>query len=121
MEWDDIQQALQASLRSAEAYLVSPWFYVQAGIILVAAGISLVSATFLRARVDPGSVAMGLPAPLRILVRVLVGRAGMIIFALLTSITRAIVVKTEILRHGYLLSTAAVSQPHGSSSGWRPA
>ncbi|MCR6733998.1 MAG: mechanosensitive ion channel [Afipia sp.] len=107
MEWDDIRQALQATIRSAEAYLGSPWFYVQVGIILVAAGISLASASFLRARVDPTSLAMGLPAPLRILVRVLMSRAGTIIFALLTSIARGVIVKTEILRHGYLLSTAA--------------
>jgi len=107
MDWDDIQQALQATIRSAEAYLVSPWFYMQAGIILVAAGLSLAAASFLRARIDPASLAMGLPAPLRVLIRVLMNRAGTIIFALLISITRAVIVKTEVLRHGYLLSTAA--------------
>jgi len=31
MDWDDIQQALQATVRSADAYLVSPWFYMQDG------------------------------------------------------------------------------------------
>ena len=107
MEWDDIQQALQASIKSAEAYLVSPWFYVQAGIILVAAGLSLALASFLRKRIDPAELAMGLPAPLRMLIRVLMNRAGTIIFALLISISRAIIVKTEVLRVGYLLSTAA--------------
>ncbi len=107
MDWDDIQRALQASIKSAEAYLVSPWFYMQAGIILVAAGLSLAAASFLRARVDPASLAMGLPAPLRVLIRVLMNRAGTIIFALLISITRAVIVQAEVMRHGYLLSTAA--------------
>ena len=107
MEWEDIQQALQASIKSAEAYLASPWFYMQAGIILAAAGLSLALASFLRARVSPTSLAMGLPAPLRALIRILMNRADAIIFALLTSIARAVVVKTEVLRHGYLLSTAA--------------
>ena len=107
MEWDDIQQALQASIKSAEAYLVSPWFYMQAGIVLAAAGLSLALASFLRARVNPTSLAMGLPAPLRALIRVLMSRAGTIIFALLISISRAIIVKAEVMRHGYLLSTAA--------------
>ena len=69
MEWEDIQQALQASIKSAEAYLVSPWFYMQAGIILVAAGLSLDFASFLRARINPTSLAMGLPGPLRALIR----------------------------------------------------
>lgn len=107
MDWDDIQRTLQASIKSAEAYLVSPWFYMQAGIILVAAGLSLAAASFLRARVDPASLAMGLPAPLRVLIRVLMNRAGTIIFALLISITRAVIVQAEVMRHGYLLSTAA--------------
>ena len=107
MEWEDIQQALLASIKSAEAYIVSPWFYMQGGIILVAAGLSLAAASFIRARIDPTSLGMGLPAPLRVLIRVLMNRAGTIIFALLISISRAIIVKTEVLRHGYLLSTAA--------------
>lgn len=107
MDWDDIQQALQATIKSAEAYLVSPWFYMQAGIILVAAGLSLAAASFLRARVDPASLGMGLPAPLRVLIRVLMNRAGTIIFVLLISITRAIIVQADVMRHGYLLSTAA--------------
>ena len=106
MDWDDIRQAFQASLHAAEAYLVSPWFYVQAGIILVAAGLALAAANFLRARIDPTSLAMGLPAPLRLLTRVLISRAGTIIFALLTSIARTVVVKAEIIRQGYLLQTA---------------
>jgi len=107
MEWEDIQQALQAGIKSAEAYLVSPWFYMQAGIILAAAGLSLGLASFLRARVNPTSLGMGLPAPLRALIRILMNRADTIIFALLISISRAVIVKTEVLRHGYLLSIAA--------------
>ena len=59
------------------------------------------------ARIDPATLAMGLPAPLRMLVRVLMKCAGMIIFALLISVARGVVVKAEVLRHGYLLSTAA--------------
>ena len=106
MEWDDILRALQATGRSAGAYLASPWFYFQAGAVLVAAGISLAAASFLRARVDPSSLAMGLPAPLRVLIRVLMQHVGTIIFALLTSITRAVLVQTDVLNHGYLLSIA---------------
>lgn len=107
MEWEDIQQALQASIKSAEAYLVSPWFYMQAGIILAAAGLSLALASFLRARVNPTSLGMGLPAPLRALIRILMNRADTILFVLLISISRVIIIKAEVLRHGYLLSTAA--------------
>lgn len=106
MDLDDIQRALQATIRSAEAYLLSPWFYFQAGAILAAAGLSLAAASFLRARVDPTSLSMGLTAPLRVLIRVLMSRAGTIIFALLTSITRVVLVQTDLLSRGYLLSIA---------------
>ncbi len=106
MEWNDLQQAVTAASRSAGAYLTSPWFYMQAGIILVAAGVALMAARVLRARVDPASLAMGLPAPLRVLIRVLMQCAGIIIFALLTSIARAVMVQTELLSRGYLLSVA---------------
>lgn len=106
MEWDDFRQALSAAVRSAETYVTSPWFYMQVGIVLAAAGIALASASFLRARVDPTSLGMGLPAPLRALIRVLMNRAGTIVFAILTSIARVILVQTEILNRGYLLSTA---------------
>jgi small-conductance mechanosensitive channel len=106
MEWVDLQQAFNATLRSAEIYVTSPWFYMQAGIILAAAGAALASASFLRARVDPTSLGMGLPAPLRALIRVLMNRAGTIIFAILTSLARVILIHTEVLNRGYLLSIA---------------
>lgn len=106
MEWVDLQQALSAAIRSAEIYVTSPWFYVQVGIILAAAGMALASASFLRARVDPAALGMGLPAPLRSLIRVLMNRAGTIIFAILTSLARVVLVQTEILNRGYLLSIA---------------
>lgn len=106
MEWDEIQQALRAAGRSAEAYLVSPWFYFQAGIFLAAIGISFAIASVMRARMDPAALAMGLPAPLRVLIRMLIQHAGTIIFALLTSIVRAVMVQTGLLNHGHLLSIA---------------
>lgn len=106
MEWADLQQSLNTAIRSAETYVTSPWFYMQVGIILAAAGMALASASFLRARVDPTSLGMGLPAPLRALIRVLMNRAGTIIFAILTSLARVFLVQTEVLHRGYLLSTA---------------
>ncbi len=106
MEWAGFQQASNDAIRSAEAYVTSPWFYMQSGIILASAGTALAAASFLRARVDLTSLAMGLPAPLRTLIRVLMSRAGTIIFALLTSLSRVILVQSEVLHRGYLLSIA---------------
>ncbi|MBN8980464.1 MAG: mechanosensitive ion channel protein MscS, partial [Rhizobiales bacterium] len=107
MEWADLQQALSTAIRSAEIYVTSAWFYMQIGIVLAASGIALACAGFLRARFDPASLGMGLPAPLRVLIRVLMKHAGTIIFALITSVARIVLVQTEILNRGYLLSIAA--------------
>lgn len=107
MEWADLQQALSTAIRSAEIYVTSAWFYMQIGIVLAASGIALACAGFLRARFDPASLGMGLPAPLRVLIRVLMKHAGTIIFALITSVARVVLVQTEILNRGYLLSIAA--------------
>lgn len=106
MEWADLQQALSTAIRSAEIYITSAWFYMQIGIVLAAAGIALACAGFLRAKFDPASLGMGLPAPLRVLIRVLMKHAGTIIFALITSVARIVLVQTEVLNRGYLLSIA---------------
>jgi small-conductance mechanosensitive channel len=49
---------------------------------------------------------MGLPAPLRALIRILLHRAGTIIFIALIGIARVVMVNTGILNRGYLLATA---------------
>jgi small-conductance mechanosensitive channel len=107
MEWVELQQNVTDTIRAAEIYVTSPWFYMQVGIILAAAGISLIAGSFLRTRVDPTSLAMGLPAPLRTLIRVLMNRAGTIIFAILTSIARVALLQMDLVHRGYLLATAA--------------
>ncbi len=40
MDWDDLRDALNRALQSIGGEITSPWFYLQFGIILVAAGIS---------------------------------------------------------------------------------
>ncbi|MBX9710682.1 MAG: mechanosensitive ion channel [Xanthobacteraceae bacterium] len=106
MEWNDIQDTLNDMLQSAAHQFTSPWFYIQMVIVLIAAGLALAGASFLRGKVDPTSLAMGLPGPLRILIRVLMNRAGTIIFALLTWIARFVLVHAGVLNRGYLLATA---------------
>jgi hypothetical protein len=62
---------LVSAYRTVGAEVTSPWFYTQLGLVLAASGIALGVATALRSRIDITSVAMGWPAPLRRLVRVL--------------------------------------------------
>lgn len=106
MEWTDIQSAVNDTLQSAISQITSQWFYIQGAIILIAAGLSLAAASFLRGRLDMASLVMGWPAPLRILVRALMHRAGTIIFALLTWVARLVLVHEGLLQRGYLLATA---------------
>lgn len=106
MDLDDLRDALHSATQSVSAEFTSSWFYIQVAIIVVAAGIALATAHVLRSRIDTTALAMGWPAPLRLLLRALVRRTGTIIFALLTEISRVIVVDTGLLKRGYLLSTA---------------
>jgi len=106
MDWDDLRDALNRTMQSIGGEITSPWFYLQFGIILVAAGISLALGSSLRTRFDITSLTMGWPAPLRLLARTVMQRAGTIIFALLAEISRLIMVQTGLLYRGYVLSTA---------------
>ncbi|CEG10613.1 Potassium efflux system KefA precursor [Afipia felis] len=106
MDWDDLRDALNRALQSIGGEITSPWFYLQFGIILVAAGISLALGSSLRARFDVTSLTMGWPAPLRLFARTVMQRAGTIIFALLAEISRVVMVQTGLLYRGYVLSTA---------------
>ncbi|MBN9580004.1 MAG: mechanosensitive ion channel [Afipia sp.] len=106
MEWNDLHDMLTSAGRSVSAYISSPWFTFQAAAVVVIAGISLMAANFLRARFDTSSRTMGLPAPLRVMIRVLRSQFGTILFVLLTAITRAVLIKSGALNRGYLLSTA---------------
>lgn len=106
MTWDDIQQGLQTAVQSAGAYLVSPWFYLQVGVIIAAAAISLVSAKILRARFDLTSLDADLPGPLRVAISSLFELADAIFFALLASVTHVLLVNFALFSRGYLLATA---------------
>src|SRR6478735_8504988 len=65
MDMKDVIEFLQATARSAGAEVSSPWFYLQFGLILVAAGIAYAADAAVRARVDMTSFAMRWPLPLR--------------------------------------------------------
>ena len=72
----EIIEFVQSTARSVGAEIASPWFYLQFGLILTAAGIAYVADTAIRARVDVPSLAMRWPLPFRHFVRVLVASAS---------------------------------------------
>jgi small-conductance mechanosensitive channel len=106
MDWNDILSALNAAARAFKAEVTAPWFSVQAGIIVAAAGAALGAASLLRGRIDTTSLGMGWPGPVRLLSRVLVGSLGTLIFAVLIGLTRLVMMHTTWPSRSYLLSIA---------------
>ncbi len=103
----DIIDFLHAAARSVGAEVTSPWFYLQLGIILAGAGISLAAGTAIRSRIDMASLGMDWPAPLRLFMRVLVGSASAAIFALLMRTARIVMLASTWPSRSYLLNISA--------------
>ena len=106
MDLNDITEFLLAAARSVGAELTSPWFYLQLGLILAAAGIALRRRRGGPRRVDVTSLAMGWPAPLRLMLRVLVASASTAVFALLMAGALVMLASTWPSR-SYLIAVAA--------------
>lgn len=61
MDLKDFMEFVQTTARSVGAEISSPWFYLQFGLILAAAGIAYAAEAGVRNRVDMTSLAMGWP------------------------------------------------------------
>ena len=107
MDLNDITEFLLAAARSVGAEVTSPWFYLQLGLILAAAGIAFAAGAAVRSKVDVSSLAMGWPAPLRLFLRVLAGSASTAVFAVLMTLARLIMLTSTWPSRSYLLAVAA--------------
>jgi small-conductance mechanosensitive channel len=107
MDLNEIAEFLHSAARSVGAEVTSPWFYLQLGLILAGAGIALGTGAAIRSRIDMTSRAMGWPAPLRLLMRVLVGSASAAVFAVLMTLARVVMLSSTWPSRSYLLSVAA--------------
>ena len=107
MDLNGIIDFLHGAARSVGAEVTSPWFYLQCGLILTAAGIALAVDAGLRARVDMTSFAMGWPLPLRHFARVLISSASTAVFAILVIAARVAMVQSTWPSRSYLLAVAA--------------
>ncbi|QWG12947.1 mechanosensitive ion channel [Bradyrhizobium sediminis] len=107
MDLNEITEFLQSAARSVGAEVTSPWFYLQLGLILAAAGIAYAAGAAVRSRVDVTSVAMGWPAPFRLFMRVLVGSAPTAVFAALMTLARIVMLASTWPSRSYLLAVAA--------------
>ena len=107
MDLKEIIEVLHNAARSVGAEVTSPWFYLQLGLILTAAGLAWAGGAAVRSRVDVSSVAMGWPAPLRLFVRILVGSTWTAVFALLMTLERGVMMASTWPSRSYLLAVGA--------------
>jgi small-conductance mechanosensitive channel len=107
MDLKDIIDFLLTTARSVGAELTSPWFYLQFGLILAAAGIALAAGAAIRSRVDMDKLGNGWPLPLRLFMHVLVGSAPTAVFAVLVIVARVIMWHTTWPSRSYLLMVSA--------------
>jgi small-conductance mechanosensitive channel len=107
MDPKEIIDFLQTTARSVGAEFTSPWFYLQLGLILAAAGVGYAAEAILLARFDTTSLMMRWPAPLRRLARVLIGSFSTLIFALCIIAARVVMAHSTWPSRSYLLVVAA--------------
>jgi small-conductance mechanosensitive channel len=107
MDLNDIIEYLRTVARSVGAEIHSPWFYLQFGLILVAGGLAFAADTALRSRVDPTSLAMRWPLPLRRLAHVLVSSISTVVFAALVVAARLALYHSTWPSRSYILVVAA--------------
>jgi small-conductance mechanosensitive channel len=87
--------------------LSSVWFYIQALLIVTGGLAALALRALIRKRVDLVSMTMGWPAPVRLFGRTLVENVGVLLFALMMVITRAVMIVSTWPSRSYLVRVAA--------------
>jgi small-conductance mechanosensitive channel len=107
MDPNEILDFLQTAARQLGAEVTSPWFYLQLGLILIAAGVAYAAEATLLARVDTGSLTMRWPVPLRRLARVLIGSFATVVFAVCIIAERIVMAHSTWPSRSYLLVVAA--------------
>jgi small-conductance mechanosensitive channel len=107
MDPNDIMDFLHAAARWIGVEVTSPWFYLQLGLVLAAAGIAFAVGAATRSRIDMTKLAMRWPIPLRQVAHVLVGSASTAVFAVEMTLARVVMVTATWPSRSYLLAVAA--------------
>jgi small-conductance mechanosensitive channel len=107
MDLSDILAYLHAAARSVGAEVSSPWFYLQLGLMLAAAGVAFAVGAAIRSRIDMAKLAVSWPAPLRMFMHVLVGSASTAVFAVEMTLARVAMQASTWPSRSYLLAIAA--------------
>src|SRR6201996_516410 len=107
MDLNDIIDYLKVVARSVGAEISSPFFYLQFGLILMAAGIAFAANSALQKRVDTGALGSRWPLALRRFARVLVESFSTIVFAVLVIAARIAMYHSTWPSRSYMLVVAA--------------
>ncbi|MGA2995926.1 MAG: mechanosensitive ion channel domain-containing protein [Bradyrhizobium sp.] len=107
MDISDVIEYLRMVARSVGAEISSPFFYLQFGLILTAAGIALAANAALQARINTDSLADRWPPPLRRLAHLLVESFSTIVFAVLVIAARIAMYHSTWPSRSYMLVVAA--------------
>jgi small-conductance mechanosensitive channel len=107
MDLNESIEYLRMVARSVGAEISSPFFYLQFGLILAAAGIAFAANAALQARVDNDKLAKRWPLPLRRLAHVLVGSFSTVVFAILVIAARVAMYHSTWPSRSYMLVVAA--------------
>src|SRR5271168_1704222 len=107
MDLSDVIEYLRMVSRSVGAEISSPFFYLQFGLILTAAGIALAANAALQSRINTDSLADHWPPPLRRLAHVLVESFSTIVFAVLVIAARIAMYHSTWPSRSYMLVVAA--------------
>jgi small-conductance mechanosensitive channel len=107
MNLNDLYDAFLSAATAVGAEFSSPWFYLQLGIIIAGASFAFGVGAWIRARVQPASMAMGLPAPLRMMIRVMIRNVGVAVFWASMVIARLTMLALSWPSRSYLISVCA--------------
>jgi small-conductance mechanosensitive channel len=107
MDISDVIEYLRMVARSVGAEISSPFFYLQFGLILTAAGIALAANATLQARINTDSLANRWPPPLRRLAHVMVESFSTIVFTVLVIAARIAMYHSTWPSRSYMLAVAA--------------
>ncbi len=109
MEFDlkDVTEYLLSIARSVGAELTSPWFYLQFGVMMAAAGVAYAVDLAIRARVDMASLGMRWPPRLRHFARVMVACTSTATFAVVLIAARIVMYHATWPSRSYMLMVAA--------------
>jgi small-conductance mechanosensitive channel len=103
-QFGDIFATFLTNLRQE---LVSPWLAIQLVVILLAAGIAKLVATWFRRHVDALELGMGWPPYARLLMRLLLANIGTIFFVIMVVVTHRVMLTLTWPSRSYLLGVAA--------------